>query len=95
MSYRISYSSVSIPEHVSASQTAKKRAVLRLLIAVIICVIGVCVLKGHTDTILNLVLPGDPEVTKNAIEIMSDEIKAGSSLKDAIVAFCEEIVGSV
>ena len=37
-------------------------------------------------------LPGDPAVTAAALENMAADLKAGQSVRDAITAFCAEII---
>lgn len=39
------------------------------------------------------ILPGDPEVTKAAFNLMLDEIRSGDEISDAVTAFCKEIMG--
>ena len=37
-------------------------------------------------------LPGDPNVTAQALENMTESLSSGERLRDAIVTFCQEIL---
>lgn len=37
-------------------------------------------------------LPGDPDVTGQALETMISQIKDGEPLSDAVTAFCKEVI---
>jgi len=47
---------------------------------------------SNSDAIGKLLLPGDPDVTQAAITTMVEDVKTGTSLPDAITAFCREII---
>lgn len=42
----------------------------------------------------HLLFPGDPQVTAGALEGMAEKLKKGSSVMDAITAFCREVIGN-
>ncbi len=37
-------------------------------------------------------LPGDPEVTRNALQTMIDSLSDGETLGEAVATFCREVV---
>lgn len=39
----------------------------------------------------DFLIPGDPDITKQAVNIMVDEIQSGQPLLDAVTVFCHEI----
>ena len=43
-------------------------------------------------TLENLLLPGDPQVTKLALVNMIDDLKEGEAPGDALVTFCREVI---
>ena len=44
--------------------------------------------KGVPD----FMIPGDPDITKSAVEMMVSNLRAGVNLADALTAFCQEIL---
>jgi hypothetical protein len=40
----------------------------------------------------DFLIPGNKEVTKDAFQTMVEGVQEGNSVKDAVVAFCEEIL---
>ena len=92
MAYRISYDNGTTSKWNEKQSSQKKRIFLRLLVVVLICVLGVSFLGGTMDALLEFLIPGDPDVTKQAISKMVEEIKSGNSLKEAITTFCKGIV---
>jgi hypothetical protein len=41
-----------------------------------------------------VLLPGDPAVTAAALENMTEGLRSGESLLDAVTAFCREIIAN-
>lgn len=37
-------------------------------------------------------LPGDPVVTKQAFSVMTEELRAGETVTDAVMAFCQVVM---
>ena len=61
----------------------------------ILIVILILALIGATDgysILRQALLPGDPDVTINALQDLSNGMKSGESFRDSITAFCREIV---
>lgn len=44
------------------------------------------------EVLQEALLPGDAAVTRQALENMADNLKAGEAIGDAVVVFCREIV---
>ena len=44
------------------------------------------------EVLMEILLPGDPEVTWNALETMATQLRSGEAIGDAVMAFCREIV---
>ena len=47
---------------------------------------------GGAQTLRELLIPGDPEVTARACETMVSGIRAGEDFGDTVTAFCREIL---
>lgn len=45
------------------------------------------------ETLENILLPGDPQVTKQAFSQMAQDLKEGEAIGDAVITFCREITG--
>ena len=39
-----------------------------------------------------VLLPGDPAVTKQAFSVMTEQLRAGEAIGDAVAAFCQEVM---
>lgn len=42
----------------------------------------------------HLLFPGDPEITAAALEGLAKELQQGSSVMDAVTAFCREVIAN-
>lgn len=40
----------------------------------------------------NMLLPGDPAVTKQAFSVMTEQLQSGEAIADAAAAFCQEVL---
>lgn len=85
MSYCIQYDS---KKHPWEKRISHRKTVL---IAIFICVAILLIGYLGFDK-LPYVLPGESDVTALALETMVDSLQDGARLKDAIVAFCQEIL---
>lgn len=47
---------------------------------------------GGREVLQECLIPGDNRITFQALENMTDSLRAGSSLGDAVTAFCREIL---
>ena len=89
MGYQINYGPVKTKN--SIRKKDKTVRVLLLAICIIALVIGLQV-SGAGNLLWKWMLPGDPEVTGAALDTMVQGLKEGSSVGDAITAFCREII---
>ena len=44
------------------------------------------------EVLMEMLLPGDPEVTWNALETMATQLRSGEAIGDAVMGFCRDIV---
>ena len=88
MGYKISY----VPEASNRyPQVTKKRHVPwnKICIWVILLVFA---FWTKENGIPDFLVPGDPELTRQAVKIMLDEMKQGEPIEDVVVVFCESIL---
>lgn len=58
-------------------------------------IIGAVMIKIYgLNWVREILLPGDPDVTAAALENMTEGLKNGDSLLEAVTAFCREIVAN-
>ena len=91
MGYRIVYE----PEKADRYPGTERRnqGLGKLLALGLVCIFAaVLVFSGGWDDLKALLLPGDPECTARAAQTLSEELKQGEPLWDALSAFCVEIV---
>lgn len=73
--------------------TGNKRKGKRYVRWFLILVVLVCsLIPGIRTRAVNLLIPGDDEVTKAAFQIMTEQLRAGEPVNDAVTAFCQEIL---
>ena len=93
MAYRIDYSSAGNqrkPMHPRLSAP-----VIKTTLFVVAVIAGAVAIKTIGLTwVRDILLPGDPEVTAAALQNMTDGLRSGDSLLDAVTAFCREIVAN-
>ena len=61
-------------------------------VGTILVIIAVLLAGIQKENVLRLIIPGDPEVTKAAFSEMTEELKRGESMQDALTAFCRSIL---
>ena len=91
MSYQIQYKSVGqkkYTKHKLPFRLSRKRTVLLLAVTALIF-ISLCFSR-----VRYLFIPGDPEVTEQAISNMVEALRSGESVGDAVTAFCQEIINN-
>lgn len=76
------YPGVRKPKTISGKKILISTLLVLLLIAVWV----------WAEPIGNFLLPGNPQVTKTAINNMVEGMQEGTSLADAITVFCQEII---
>ena len=93
MAYRIDYSAGrtqrrTLRQRIFTPVTKSTLFILALIAgAVTIKVIGLTWVR-------DVLLPGDPAVTAAALENMTDNLRSGDSLLDAVTTFCREILAN-
>lgn len=89
MGYRIDYGG---PAGTLRPKKRDWRAVSAVLL-VALCVAGAVTVKAvGLKWVREVLLPGDPEITAAALETMAEDLREGESLRDALTAFCREIM---
>ena len=51
-----------------------------------------CMIPQVRAALLELLLPGDPEVTATALERLVETVSEGESIQTALTEFCREII---
>ena len=93
MPYRIDYhagNSRRKPMHTKLPPPAIKAILIvfaLILTAITIKIVGL-------SWVQDVLLPGDPAVTAAALENMTDGLRSGQSLLDAVTTFCKEIIAN-
>lgn len=87
MAYKISYG----PEiRFQKSGPRKKHKLLMWLLVVILLLAFYA--SGLNETVAYWLLPGDPEVTSDALQTMVQRIETGENVSEAFSCFCQEII---
>ena len=94
MAYQISYDNGSTRKKNKVKIPDKRKILFRFVIVVIICTAGVFLLNNGKERIWDYIIPGDPQITENALSDMAAEIKNGGSVREAIASFCREIISN-
>ena len=89
LKYRIEYNVNSKPSKSRTNHTLAKYLIPGLLAALIIVILAI---SPHQAKFLQLILPGDPTVTTNALQEFSNTLSRGESLSSALDVFCEAIM---
>lgn len=93
MAYRIEYGSAGNqrkPLHPKPPMPGIKATLFILVLvtgAIAIKVVGLTWVR-------DILLPGDPEITATALQNMTDGLRSGESLLDAVTTFCREIIAN-
>lgn len=88
MAYKIQYTPQDAHRYPPISQK-RKRTSRTIWLLVLIAGIALCFSYYGIPDIL---VPGDAEVTKSAAREMISLLKAGTPVKDAVTAFCKQII---
>lgn len=64
------------------------------VIAIVLCILIVIFLSdpGIRDVLKEILIPGDPLQTEKAASELYNDLRAGMGVKDAVTAFCMEIL---
>ena len=89
MAYTIQYGLPARTEAVWAAGNRKRKR----WIFTVLCIIGVLsgILFGPED-LQNYLIPGDPNVTRLAFAQLTEDIRQGDKIGEALTAFCREII---
>lgn len=91
MSYMIHYGPSGNIEAAWQKKLMKHRAkTMTAIIAAVCCIL--LVLTVDIQQLKELLIPGDPAVTKEAFVQFTEDVRQGESVTDAITAFCREII---
>ena len=88
MSYKISYT----PEDTKRYPLMRKRKPFPWLKCVTVIFVIAAALWVKKQDIPEFLIPGDPDITKSAVQTMVSEVREGESLEDAVFVFCKEIL---
>lgn len=91
MGYRIVYESAIVKKTKIRRVTSPKQYII-IGSLVLLMLLSICWLGWNKTNIRRYLLPGDPDITGAAIEELIEEIRSGTSVTDAVSAFCKEIV---
>ena len=89
MSYQIVYGPQKRPIKKSNKQSLRTGIITGILL---IAVLAALKITGYSHMIRQIILPGDAEVTASAFQNMTDALKNGNGLPQAITAFCETVI---
>ena len=88
MAYKIQYEKSETYRYPQSKQKPRfpKRKIYLALLAL------AAVLWVRMKGIPDVLIPGDPQVTRMAVETMVENLQGGVSVGDAVTAFCKEIM---
>jgi len=89
--YRIVYESAFVKKTKICRVTSHKQYII-IGSLLLLMLFGMCWLGWNKTNIQRYLLPGDPDITGAAIEELIEKIRSGTSVSDAVSAFCNEIV---
>ena len=92
MGYQIQYPVVNRLEE----KHIVRKGLPNILVMIVVCavILTVTVYVVGVQTITEYIIPGNNEVTISAFYQMQDNLSDGMDIKDAIFAFCSEIIES-
>ena len=91
MAYQIQYGSPGKQELLEKVQNSKRYKTIKFLL--VCAALFTFVILGKMGK-LDFLIPGDKVVTQKAFNSMVQEVKEGAGVKNAITAFCEEVLVS-
>jgi len=88
MAYKIQYS----PEDRKRYPGVKGKVNFRFgQLFLVLCLLA-AVLWVRQYGVPDFLIPGDPEVTREAASLMMDSLQSGNSLNEAVTVFCKEVL---
>ena len=91
MGYRIEYGSGSAVTY-SDKKLRSRRMQLTACFFLLFCTVASSVWPSQWRRAKDYLIPGNPAVTKAAFSGMTEQLRLGENLEDAVVAFCREVV---
>lgn len=91
MGYRILYGET-VKKEVLTETTKNRKPLIGVIAGVIMCCVFTFIISKNADKLVDFILPGNKEVTKNAISTFAEGLREGESVSNAFVAFCQEII---
>ena len=91
MAYRIEYGPP-IPEKYLNKENPLRLQVMTALCLLIFTLLVKAWFPAGTQTLQQLLLPGVPSVTQQALDALMSNIHSGESLGDACTTFCQQII---
>ena len=89
MSYQIVYDS----KDMHIINKPKKRSHTGLVVCILgILMLGILRFTSWGNAIWQYMIPGDPVVTTEAFQNLSDSLQNGRSLSEAVFVFCETVI---
>lgn len=90
MGYKIDYST---GDGAKMPVKPKKRRLRRWLgICCILMILGALVFPKGRRVIRDVILPGDEEVTAEALQCLISDLRAGDEVSEAVTAFCHHVI---
>lgn len=92
MGYRIDYEDYAALRRKSAHRSSFRLAGLTAAFFLSFLLLTHAFWPAGRAKLRSLLLPGDPEVTGQALSSMVEDLRAGKPLSDSVTAFCREIL---
>ena len=88
MAYKIQYSPETAYRYPQQKEKRNLQTGRWLFLAMILAAAVWLRVKGVPD----FLIPGDPEITRNAVQTMVTDNQGGAAINDAVTAFCRTIL---
>lgn len=89
MGYQIQYDSKPIYKGVKEISINRKKWIF---ICTAVLLVGLCFIPSVRNTLVQWIVPFDPEVTRNAFSDFVETLHEGEPFHDAFMVFCREIL---
>ena len=90
MAYRIDYGGSGEPEKIDEIKKKKGKQIWPVICICTILLLGL--LYPRKEFLEQLLIPGDPQVTKEAAKGLISDLRAGEGIGDSLQTFCMEII---
>ncbi len=91
MGYQIQYGQTAVKTYIPERKRFRfNRKSVKILIVCVLIMLGT--ILGSRETIQNFFLPGNSQITREAVTQMVTNLKEGEPLAASFEAFCREIV---